>query len=98
MYRRSSMRQIRRYALLVIAALAVLTLSSAFFALAKPAPQATGYHLLKKVALGGEGGWDYLTADSATHRLFISRGTHIMVVDADGKVVGDISNLKGTHG
>ena len=92
------MGQTRRYALLVITALAVLVCSSAFFASAKPAPQASGYHLLKKVALGGEGGWDYLSADSASHRLFISRGTHIMVVDAEGKVVGDIPNLKGTHG
>ena len=65
---------------------------------AAAAPQGSGYHLVKKLTLGGEGGWDYLTADSATHRLFISRGTHIMVVDADGNVVGDIPNLQGTHG
>jgi hypothetical protein len=60
------MPQTRQYALWVSTALAVLVCGSAFFALAKPAPQASGYHLLKKVALGGEGGWDYLTADSAT--------------------------------
>jgi hypothetical protein len=60
------MRQTRRYALWVITALAVLVCGSAFFALAKPAPQASGYHLLKKVTLGGEGGWDYLTVDPAT--------------------------------
>lgn len=59
---------------------------------------ASDYHLLKKVTLGGEGGWDYLSADPATHRVFISRGTHIMVVDPDGKVVGDIPNVDGTHG
>jgi DNA-binding beta-propeller fold protein YncE len=67
-------------------------------ALAAPVPQDSGYHLLKKVTLGGEGGWDYLTADPATHRVFISRGTHIMVVDSDGKVVGDIPDVQGTHG
>ena len=65
---------------------------------AVPAPPGSGYHLLKKVTLGGEGGWDYLNADPVSHRVFLSRGTHIMVVDADGKVVGDIPNLKGTHG
>jgi hypothetical protein len=59
----------------------------------------SGYHLIKKVKLGGEGGWDYLTVDSASRRLFISRGTHVMVVDADeGKVVGDIPNTQGVHG
>ena len=59
----------------------------------------SGYHLIKKVKLGGEGGWDYLTADPASRRLFISRGTHVMVVDADeGKVVGDIPNTSGVHG
>src|ERR1700730_12288106 len=59
----------------------------------------SGYHLLKKVKLGGEGGWDYLTVDSTSRRLFISRGTHVMVVDADqGKVVGDIPNTAGVHG
>ena len=72
--------------------------SAAFVAYALAAPQGTGYHLVKKVVLGGEGGWDYLNADPTTHRVFISRGTHIMVVDPDGKVVGDIPNLKGTHG
>ncbi len=59
----------------------------------------SGYHLIKKVKLGGEGGWDYLTADPASRRLFISRGTHVMVVNADeGKVVGDIPNTSGVHG
>jgi len=63
------------------------------------APGKSGYHLIKKVKLGGEGGWDYLTVDPASRRLFISRGTHVMVVDADeGKVVGDIPNTQGVHG
>jgi hypothetical protein len=44
---------------------------------------ASGYHLVRKVMLGGEGGWDYLTLDPSSRRLFISRGTHVMVVDAD---------------
>jgi DNA-binding beta-propeller fold protein YncE len=63
---------------------------------AQPSP---GYHLLKKFVLGGEGGWDLLTFDSATHRLYIPRGTHVMVVDADsGAIVGDIPNTPRVHG
>ena len=68
---------------------------------AKAAPQTaggSGYQLAKKVTLGGMGGWDYLNADPVSHRVFISRGNHVMVVDADGNVVGDIPNLMGTHG
>jgi DNA-binding beta-propeller fold protein YncE len=65
-------------------------------------PQATGgsgYKLANKATLGGEGGWDYLEVDKATHRVFISRGSHVMVVDPDsGKVVGDIPNTQGVHG
>lgn len=59
----------------------------------------SGYHVAKKIVLGGEGGWDYLTVDSKARRVYISRGTHVMVVDADtGAVVGDIPNTNGVHG
>ena len=74
----------------------------AVFALcAKAAPQSSGgsgYQLAKKVTLGGMGGWDYLSADPVTHRVYISRGNHVLVVDSDGNMVGDIPNLMGTHG
>ena len=51
-----------------------------------------------KYVLGGEGGWDYLTYDPAGDRLFITRGSHVMVVEAaNGKVVGDIP-ATGAHG
>ena len=57
------------------------------------------YHLIQKITLGGEGGWDYLTVDADARRLYISRGTHVMVVNADTyKVVGDIPNTNGVHG
>src|SRR5271156_2954562 len=59
----------------------------------------SGYHLVKKVKLGGSGGWDYLEVDPATHRLFISRATHVIVVDPDqGKIIGDIPDTQGVHG
>ena len=58
-----------------------------------------GYHVINKLQLGGEGGWDYLTVDSTARRLYISRGTHVMVVDIDaGKLVGDIPDTPGVHG
>jgi len=58
-----------------------------------------GYHVIKKYKLGGEGGWDYLTLDPESRHLFISRGTHVIVIDADsGKPVGDIPDTPGVHG
>ena len=58
-----------------------------------------GYKVVNKIQLGGEGGWDYLTVDSAARRLYISRGTHVMVVDIDtDKLVGDIPDTPGVHG
>jgi YVTN family beta-propeller protein len=57
------------------------------------------YHLIKSVVLGGASGWDYISLDPQTHRLFITRGTHVMVVNAgSGRLVGDIGGMKGIHG
>jgi YVTN family beta-propeller protein len=63
-------------------------------------PTAPGaYHQIARYAVGGDGFWDYLTCDSLGHRLFITRGTHVMVVSTDtGKVIGDIPDTKGCHG
>jgi DNA-binding beta-propeller fold protein YncE len=58
-----------------------------------------GLHVIKTYKLGGAGGWDYLEIDSDSHRLFISRSTHVIVIDADsGKPVGDILDTPGVHG
>jgi DNA-binding beta-propeller fold protein YncE len=60
---------------------------------------ASGYHVIKTYNLGGDGGWDYLTFDGSSRRLFISRATHVMVIDADsGKSLGDIPETPGVHG
>jgi YVTN family beta-propeller protein len=62
-------------------------------------PGPSGYHLLKKIKVGGEGFWDYITFDSPTRRLFISRGTKVVVLNVDTeKVVGEIPNTAGVHG
>jgi DNA-binding beta-propeller fold protein YncE len=65
------------------------------------APQAGGYHVIKRMPVGGDGGWDYMTVDPDTHRLYVARGNHFMVVDdTTGKVIGDIeiANTKNSHG
>jgi YVTN family beta-propeller protein len=69
-------------------------------ALAAPAIAApAGYHVLATFTWGGDGGWDYLNRDPATGNLFITRGSHVMVVDpASGKLLGDIQGLMGIHG
>lgn len=72
-------------------------------ALVGPAPAAeksgSGYHVIKKITLGGEGGWDYLAWDADGQRLFITRGNRVMVVDVDkGQSIGEIPNLQRAHG
>ncbi len=62
-------------------------------------PAAGPYKVLKKIALGGEGKWDYVTLDAEARRLYIPRGSHVMVMDVDReKIVGDIPMTKGVHG
>src|SRR5437016_6935579 len=52
-----------------------------------------------KYSIGGDGGTDYLTAELGTGRVFVSRGTHVMVIDgATGKVLGDIPDTPRNHG
>ena len=79
-----------------ILAVLAMALVSATIALAfAPAK----YEVKQKYVLGGEGGWDYLTFDPAGKRLFISRATHVMVVDPyKGSIIGDIPGTAGVHG
>jgi YVTN family beta-propeller protein len=59
----------------------------------------SGYKLLNKIEVGGEGGWDYLFVDAAAHRLYVSHSTKFVVIDTEtDKVVGEIAGLKGVHG
>src|ERR1019366_7870928 len=54
---------------------------------------------MEKWDIGGTGGTDYLTAEAGTGRVFVSRGTHVMVVDGPtGKVLGDIPDTPRMHG
>ena len=78
-----------------IAAL-ILAIAATLSAQAADAPK---YHILRRMTLGGDGGWDYLTFDPAGHRLFISRSTRVMVVDlAKGQLAAEVVNTPGVHG
>ena len=70
---------------------AVLVLAAAF--------AAEGFHVINKIKIGGTGGWDYAAVDSANHRLYVSHGNQVEVVDLSaGKVVGAIKDTPGVHG
>src|SRR6266446_8473258 len=57
------------------------------------------YHFLKEIAVGGEGGWDTLSIDEAAHRLYVSHGTKVVVIDLDREeVAGEIADTPGVHG
>ncbi len=80
----------QRFFIVVVAILALLGMTHA---------QESGYKIIDKVKLGGEGGWDYLVADPITGMLFVSRGTHVQVVSlAKRTLTADIPNTNGVHG
>ncbi len=68
-------------------------------ALSTPVAVAQGYKTTGSIEIGGSGGWDYLTADSANRRLYVSHGTEVAVVDLDSqKPIGKISGMTRIHG
>ena len=76
-----------------------LAVTLAVAALSLPAMLPAQTFTAHKFSIGGDGGTDYLTAEPGTGRVFVSRGTHVMVVDgATGKVLGDIPDTPRTHG
>jgi YVTN family beta-propeller protein len=80
----------------VLAAMLAPLVAAAAAAAAANAPQ---YVVVDTWKLGGVGGWDYLTIDAPRHRLFITRGDRIDVVDVGtGKVTGSIAGASGAHG
>jgi YVTN family beta-propeller protein len=85
----TSMRS--RFTSAVLSAVLVVCVSSGALA--------AEYKVLQKAALGGDAGWDYLTVDVAARRLYISRATRVLVVDADTlKAAGEIADTPGVHG
>jgi len=60
---------------------------------------AEGRKVLTKIAVPGDYGWDYLTADTEGRRLYVSHDREVVVIDLDsGAVVGEISDMRGVHG
>jgi len=79
--------------LLIIAAVAFSSV------LVCSASTGANYAVKQKFVIGGEGGWDYLTYDAMADRLFVSRSTHVQVIDpAKGEVLADIPDTPGVHG
>lgn len=77
--------------------LAVSTFASAW---GRPALAADAqYKSIKQIQIGGGSGWDYLFADAAGRRLYVTHGTKVIVIDMDtDKVVGEILDTPGVHG
>jgi len=83
----------KRYVLVLSAVLPVMGTDA--WAQAPSAPPAR----VHKIAIGGEGGWDYLTADAEAKRLYVSRGNRVVVVDTDSeRTVGELTDTPGVHG
>ena len=79
--------------------LALLFLASSVITSGAAAQGASGYHVSKTLAVGGDEGWDYVAVDSALRHVYVSHGAHVVVLDADsGAAVGDIPDTQGVHG
>src|SRR6266446_10665463 len=86
--------------LILSLALVAVAISTCVIVAAPAAAQsAPTYSVVRTMVLGGDGGWDYVYADSGARRLYIARATRFMVADLDsGKVVGEIPDTPGAHG
>lgn len=77
----------------IVSIASVLLLSGLAASAAEP------YHFIKEIPVGSDGGWDYLTVDSAAKRLYVSHGSKVVVIDTAKDVVsGEITNTPGVHG
>jgi len=77
----------------------LLLITAALFALSPRAFAQSTWAVEKTFHVGGEGGFDYITVDAKSHRLYVPRSTHTMVIDADsGKTIADIPGQKHNHG
>ncbi len=79
---------------LIRVAAALISLGAAL-----PATAQANWKVERTFNVGGNDGWDYISVDSTTHRLFVTRRTHTQVIDAEsGKVLADITGQKVAHG
>ncbi len=76
-----------------------ILLGAAAFSRVAAAPGSSGYHVIKTVSVPGDEGWDYLLVDSDARRVYISHGSHVVVMNADTYAIeGDIPDTQGVHG
>jgi DNA-binding beta-propeller fold protein YncE len=86
-------------ALLGSLSLGILFCAGSFSRAASPVPGASGYHVIKTVSVPGDEGWDYLLVDADARRVYISHGSHTVVMNADTYAIeGDIPDTQGVHG
>ena len=83
----------------IIQTFAAVCLLSSHLAYSAQPSQGLQFNLVDRFNIAGEERWDYLTSDTKHHRIFVSRSTHVQVIDADsGKVIGEIPKTEGVHG
>src|SRR5438128_11883634 len=70
-----------------------------FFALAWALSAAAPYHVIDRIRIPGDTGWDYIIADSDARRLYVPHGIEVVVLDLNSKaIIGRIENQRGLHG
>ena len=85
--------------LLGLTALSAVLFCAAVFSYAAAKPGASGYHVIKTVPVPGDEGWDYVYVDGDARRVYISHGSHTVVMNADTYAIeGDIPDTQGVHG
>jgi len=95
--KRKTMR--KHLTLLGLTALSAVLFCAAVFSYAAAKPGASGYHVIKTVPVPGDEGWDYVYVDSDARRVYISHGSHTVVMNADTYAIeGDIPDTQGVHG
>jgi hypothetical protein len=91
-------RNMARQVTIMIRKIVFVLFAIVFVASILPA-DSPAYHLVKRVDVGGRGGWDYLIYDESGHRVFVSRGNSVIVLDGEsGAQVGEIPDTPGVHG
>jgi len=76
----------------------LLAIGSTLILLGNTALADEAYKFLNEIPIGGKGGWDILTIDSAANRLYLSQATRVVVVDLNkNNVVGEIADTPGVH-
>lgn len=97
--RENAMKKRRALSLCLLFVCGCLLVFFRFVLFGSEKTSSVGYKVINKISIGGEGSWDYLTVDSDSRRLFISRGTRVQVVDIEKNALsGEIPDTPGVHG